>query len=225
MDQSNILKDKKKTQQHPPRRKVLKELKKSQVADQVTPTQPLVVRIFHWGFAFSMVMIILTGFELHSPFTFLAFNYGRVFEVHMTFAWLSLAFAALRLVDAIVRKDTSLVPKLSDFKGFLAVLAYHFFLRDSLPPGEKYDSGQKFIFFSWFIVFTVANLLGMASYFMGEHLVWAWRLVGGWQVVRWVKYTAAIYFSATILVHVYLSLTEDLSRLQAMVTGYERREP
>ncbi|GAB6172048.1 cytochrome b/b6 domain-containing protein [Paradesulfitobacterium aromaticivorans] len=207
-----------------PRKQVFKELRKSQIADQVIPFQPLTVRIFHWGFALGLVMIILTGFELHSPFTFLAFNYGRVFEVHMTFAWLSLAFAALRLVDAIVRKDASLVPKLSDFKGFLGVLAYYFFLRDSLPPGGKYNSGQKIIFFSWFVVFAVASLLGIASYFMDEHLVWVWRLLGGWQAVRWVKYATAIYFSATILVHVYLSFTEDLSRLQAMITGYERRE-
>lgn len=193
--------------------------------NKVTPTQPLVVRIFHWGFALSMVMIVLTGFELHSPFTFLAFNYGNVFVVHMTFAWLALGFVSLRIVDAFIRKDTSFIPKLSDFRGFVGVLAYYFFLRDSLPPGEKYNSGQKFIFFSWFIVFAVATLLGIATYFMGEYLVWVWRLVGGWQIVRTVKFLAAVYFSATILVHIYLSFTEDLSRLQAMITGYERQEP
>jgi len=49
--------------------------------------------------------------------------------------------------------------------------------------------------------------------------------VGGLQVIRWIKFTISIYLLATIPVHIYLSLTEDISRLQAMVTGYERKPP
>ncbi|HUX47087.1 MAG TPA: hypothetical protein VMV58_03665 [Desulfosporosinus sp.] len=78
---------------------------------------------------------------------------------------------------------------------------------------------------SWILLFLVASLLGLTSYWQGEHLIWVWRLVGGLQVIRWIKFTISIYLLATIPVHIYLSLTEDISRLQAMVTGYERKPP
>lgn len=208
------------------RKPIQKELKTANMMeDQLIEFQPIWVRIFHWGFALSLTGVILTGLELHKPASFLAFNYGKVYIVHMAFAWLAMGFVAIRIADAMIRKDRSLIPKFQDLKQFPKLMAYYFFLRSTPPPSRKYNSGQILIYFSWFILFFISVILGLSSYWAGEHLVWVWRLVGGFQVIRWVKFSASIYFLATIPVHIYLSLTEDMSRLQAMVTGYERKKP
>ncbi|WP_407313787.1 cytochrome b/b6 domain-containing protein [Desulfosporosinus sp. SB140] len=202
-----------------------KELKKGKVKGEIILFQPLWVRIFHWGFALSLTGILLSGLELHKPAEFLAVNYGDMFKIHVISSWFALGFVAIRCTDALLRRDHSLIPKLHNFKLFPKLLAYYLFLRTSPPPRRKYNSGQALMYFSWFLLFLLASLLGFASYWQGEHLVWAWRLVGGFQHLRWIKFTITIYFLATIPVHIYLSLTENLSHLQAIVSGYERKPP
>ena len=209
------------------RKTLLSKLEKVNITqEELVLSQPIWVRIFHWGFALSIIGILLTGFELHRPARFLALNYGNVFIVHLTFTWLALGFVAIRITDALVRHDKSLIPKTRDFKGFLRLLSYYFFRRSTPPPSEKYNSGQKLVFFSWFILFILASIFGFASYWQGENGTWIIiRAVNGLQMVRWSKFVISIYFTATIPLHIYLSFTEDLSKLQAMVTGYERKNP
>jgi thiosulfate reductase cytochrome b subunit len=207
------------------RKPVLKQLKKGNVKGQFIQFQPIWVRVFHWGFALSLTVVLLSGLELHKPASFLALNYSKVLIAHLVFCWSAMGFVAIRIADAIIRRDHSLIPSIQGLNHFPKILAYYFFLRSSPPPSKKYNSLQQLIYFSWLLLFLVASLLGLASYWQGKHLIWVWWLVGGFQVIRWIKYSISIYFLATILVHIYLSLTEDISRLQAMITGYERNPP
>ena len=207
------------------RKPVAKQLKKAKLDQNVVLTQPAAVRIFHWGFAFSLTGLILTGLELHKPLSFIAVQFSKVFIAHSIFAWLALSFFALRLVDMLLRRDTSVLPTWKDLLSFPRLLAYYLFLRSTPPPGGKYNSGQKFIYFSWILLFAFIAFISMASYWAGEHLDWVPRLLGGFQVLRWIKFISLVYFSATIPLHIYLSLTEDLSRLQSMVSGYEQKNP
>ena len=207
------------------RKPVLKQLKRASIKGEMVLSQPIWVRIFHWGFAVSLTVILLSGLELHKPANFLNINYGKVLIAHLAFSWFALGFLALRIADALIRQDNSLIPKTHDIKLFPKLMAYYFFLRSDPPPHRKYNSGQLLIYFSWLLLFLVASLLGLASYWQGKHLIWVWHMVGGFQILRWIKFAITIYFLATIPIHIYLSLTEDLSRLQAMVTGYERKPP
>ena len=207
------------------RKPLMKQLKEGNVKGAIIEIQPIWVRIFHWGFAPSLTVVILTGLELHKPASFLALNYSKVWIAHIVFSWFAMGFLAIRIADALIRRDHSLIPRIRDLKHFPKLMAYYFFLRSSPPPSRKYNSGQLLIYFSWFLLFLVASLLGLASYWQGQHLIWVWRLVGGFQVLRWIKFSISIYFLATIPIHIYLSLTEDISRLQAMITGYERKLP
>lgn len=206
------------------RRPVAKQLQKAKLTQKVVLTQPAAVRIFHWGFAFSLTGLILTGVELHKPLSFLALPFSKVFVAHSVFAWLGLSFFTLRLVDMLLRKDTSFLPTWKDIKSFPRLLAYYFFLRSTPPPAGKYNSGQKLIFSSWLVLFAFVAFISMSSYWAGERLDWVPRLLGGFQVLRWIKFISLIYFSSTILLHIYLSFTEDLSRLQAMLSGYEQKK-
>ncbi|MDQ7094163.1 cytochrome b/b6 domain-containing protein [Desulfosporosinus sp. PR] len=207
------------------RKPLSKEFQKGKVKGEIILFQSIGTRIFHWGFTFSLTGVLLSGLELHKPAKFLSVTYSDVFQVHVISNWFALGFTALRLADAFLRQDKSLIPKAHDVKLFPKLLAYYFFLRSSPPPGRKYNSGQTLMYFSWLFLFLVASLLGLASYWQGEHLIWVWRLVGGFQRLRWIKFIITIYFLATIPIHIYLTLTENLSHLQAIVTGYERKPP
>ncbi|AGA68121.1 Ni,Fe-hydrogenase I cytochrome b subunit [Desulfitobacterium dichloroeliminans LMG P-21439] len=204
---------------------VLKELRKGKLIDALIMGFPVTVRIFHWGFAFSLTGIILTGLILHQPLPFLALPYGKVFVVHVSFGWLASAFFVFRLVDMVLRKDKTLLLSWQDIKTIPSVFAYYFYLRQSLPPHGQYNPGQKMIFSSWFLLFPFLVFISLASYWAGERLDWVIKLLGGLQVLRMVKYTGAVYLTSTILLHVYLSVTQDLCNLQSMVTGYEQKKP
>ncbi|MBP1759244.1 MAG: Ni,Fe-hydrogenase cytochrome b subunit [Firmicutes bacterium] len=205
------------------RKPLINQLKEGNVKGTIIESQPIWVRVFHWGFAISLTLIIFSGLQLHKPASFLALNFSKVLTVHVAFCWFAMGFVSIRITDALIRRDKSLIPQIKDLKQFPKLMAYYFFLRPTPPPARKYNSGQLLIYSSWFLLFLVSSLLGLASYWQGEHLIWVWRLVGGFQVIRWIKFVASIYFLATIPVHIYLSITEDISRLQAMVTGYERK--
>ena len=203
----------------------MKQLKKDNVKGTIMQFQPIWVRIYHWGFVISLTVVLLTGLQLHKPASFLALNFSKVLMFHLVFSWFSMGFVAIRIADLLIRRDDSLTPRIQDLKHFPQLMAYYFFLRSAPPPSRKYNGGQLLIYFSWFLLFTVASLLGLASYWQGKYLIWVWHMVGGFQVLRWIKFAITIYFLATIPIHIYLSLTEDISRLQAMVTGYERKPP
>lgn len=207
------------------RKPLKRELGELGILSQVTFIQPAVTRISHWGFALSMTVVLITGFMLQQPSPFLAVKYGKLFVVHITYAWWALGFFLFRVANAIITKDSSILVKPRDIQDFPRLLAYYLFLRSTPPPAGKYNSGQKIIYTSWVILFVFGFVLGLASYWQGEHLIWVLKLFGDFQMIKWSKYVIAIYFSATIPLHIYLSLTEDLSRLQAIVTGYERKDP
>jgi len=207
------------------RKPVLKELKYENLLGHLTESAPPQVRFFHWGFALSLTGIILTGFVLHKPLPFLAVPYSKVYVFHVSFGWLATAFFVFRLADMLLRGDKTLIMTWQDFKQLPKIFAYYFYLRPNLPPHGKYNSGQKLIFATWFLLFPFLVFISLSSYWMGERLDWVIKLIGGLQYLRMIKYISAIYFTATILLHIYLNLTENLSRLQSMITGYEHEPP
>jgi Ni/Fe-hydrogenase 1 B-type cytochrome subunit len=144
---------------------------------------------------------------------------------HVSFGWTATALFTFRLVDMLVRKDKSLLLSWQSFKDVPKVFAYYFYLRPNLPPHTHYNPGQKLVFTSWLLLFPFIFFISFASYINGSRLDWVIKLAGGLQTIRMLKFMGAIYFASTIILHIYLSLTEDLSRLQSMVTGLEHKPP
>jgi len=206
------------------RKAVAKKLYSPKGGDYYTLTQPFTVRLFHWGFALSMTIVVFTGLVLHYPFPFLALNFGKVFVVHLSAGFTALGFLLLRLADMALRRDTSILPHLTDLKSFPKLMAYYLFIKPSPPPSGKYNSAQKLLFTSWITVALIAIFFGIMSYWI-ENFPWVLRLTGGAQGIKLIKFGAAAYFAVTVPVHLYLVFTQDPSRLQAIVTGYERLKP
>jgi Ni/Fe-hydrogenase 1 B-type cytochrome subunit len=96
------------------------------------------------------------------------------------------------------------------------------FLSEPHPNFGKYNPGQRLLFCSWAVVLVIGGIAGLAAYFP-QQAIPINKLYGGLPGIKWVKYLTAVFFAATIPIHLYLVFSEDPAKLQAIFTGYVRK--
>jgi len=186
---------------------------------------PLLIRIYHWLLAASVVVIIFTSLYTHNPVKILAFmDMGGARMVKFIFSYIAFFLMIARVYYGIVTRDLDhILFNRQDLKDLPGFLKFYFFMSEKEPPHAKYNPGQKLIFTSWLLVFGFAALTGFILY---DHSRFG-RLLpffGGLQYLRFLHYLVFLYFVATTMLHVYLAVTEDPAKLQAMFTGHMRRK-
>ena len=187
-------------------------------------TQTLYGRISHWLIVPVMTGVILTGLYITHPF-FALIPMRQVRYYHLILSAILSALVLARVYYALVTGDVrNFLLRRGDGKKLVQLMAYYFFLRQSKPyEATKYNVGQRLIYSSWVFVFLLLAILGLilAAPERPLSLIFA-RLLGDLQMIRLLKYILTIYFISTIFVHVYLSLTSDPAKFQAIFTGYVR---
>ena len=203
-------------------KEVLEE-KQDKEKDKIVLHQPLLNRYIHWINVVLLTTIILTGFYISYPFLVGAISMRMVRLIHLTASGLVIATLLIRLYYALITGDyRNFTPRKGDGLRFLRLMSYYFFLSKRKPYHEtKYNVGQRLIYSSWLIAFIVEAVTGIALANPTRFDLVA-RYLGGLQVIRLVHYIFAVYFAATILIHIYLVLTSDPARLQSIFTGYIR---
>lgn len=188
---------------------------------------PVPVRVFHWVFAACIIVLLVTGFYISRPvgslwssLAFMDMNLARL--LHSAAAFVAIGAVIVRVYWAFFSGDyREFLLSRQDIRDLGGFARYYLFLSDHMPSRGKYNVGQKATYGSWLVVFAfqvISGLILRSPY----SLVRAAGLLGGLEVVRLLHFGAAVWFLATVLVHIYLALTEDPGRLQAMVTGYVR---
>jgi Ni/Fe-hydrogenase 1 B-type cytochrome subunit len=173
--------------------------------------------------ALCVITLVVTGLLLDSPpESIIPINLLR--KVHTLFGFV-LIFNTLGqfYYYAVTRRFTEVIFLPRDVVNLRSFLRYMLFAKDALPNYGRYNPGQKLTFTVWWLIIIAASVVSMASVFPSE-TIWLQRLVGGLGNVRIFKYVITLFFVATIVLHVYLALTEDLAKLQAMITGYINKE-
>ncbi|MBP2663882.1 MAG: CytB-hydogenase: Ni/Fe-hydrogenase, b-type cytochrome subunit [Firmicutes bacterium] len=185
--------------------------------------QPLPVRIFHWIMAATISYLVLTGLYLHDPWGILP--YGVMRKTH-TIAGIILVLNLLGQVYYYLAtgKYTELLFTLHDFPNLRSFFRYALFITENHPNYGRYNPGQKAIFTSWGLVTLLAGIAAL-PYFFPAYASYLSRPFGGLGGIRIVFYSIAMFFWATIPLHVYLVFTEDPAKLQAMFSGYIKKEP
>ncbi|HHV62897.1 MAG TPA: DUF4405 domain-containing protein [Firmicutes bacterium] len=184
---------------------------------------PAPVRIFHWTFATCIIILLATGFYISRPVDIIAFmdmNLARL--LHSSAAFVAMAAVVVRVYWALFSGDYRefLIPS-QDIRDLGGFFRYYLFVSDHMPLRGRYNVGQKITYGSWLVAFIFQVISGFIL--RSPHsLARAARLFGNLQVVRLLHFGVAVWFLVTVLVHVYLALTEDPGRLQAMFTGYVR---
>ena len=187
--------------------------------------QPLFIRVFHWLFAAALVVIMYTGLYIHYPVNILGFVDMRRAQMGMyTTVYIALFLLVARVYYGIMTRDIrNILLNREDIQNLPGFFKFYFFLAEKEPPHAKYNPGQKLIFTSWLLAFGFQAITGFILYDTGR-LGWLLPCFGGLQNLKYLHYLVFLYFVATTMVHVYLALSEDPAKLQAMFTGHMRRK-
>ncbi len=177
-------------------------------------------RIFHWLFAVTVVLLLMSGFYLHRPV-----NLGAVYNmkagllIHPVVGFLATGvFLAWVYQHLITRSYQDVWFRLRDGAELKGLLKYYLFMKKKTPAHGRYNAGQKFVYTSWFIVFSFMFLTGIVLYLANFGIVLPFPVL--LQKVRFYHYLGALWFLGTVPLHIYLAFTEDPAKLQAMFTGW-----
>lgn len=180
-------------------------------------------RLFHWSFALSVILLMLSGFLIHRPLDLgRLFNIGKAVFYQQVAAYTAMGIFTAWVYYMIVTGDyRNLLFRFRDVREFPAFFKYTLFLEQKLPPHAKYNVGQKLIFTNWFIAFIFQAVTGL--FFLRP--AWANYVPPlTLQHMRYYHFLVALYFMVTVAVHIYLAVTEDPARFQAMFSGWVKKK-
>lgn len=185
--------------------------------------QSLLTRIFHWSFAFCVILLLISGFNIHDPF-----RAGGFYEMKMNiFLQTVLGFIATGIFafwiyhHIVTQAYKDILIRRRDLKDFVGLLKYYLFIEKKSPAHGKYNAGQRFVYSSWIVSFFFMSLTGIIlhSSNFGNVIPFPITL----QKVRFYHFLVSWWFLATVPLHIYLVLTEDPAKLQSIFTGWVKK--
>lgn len=187
--------------------------------------QPLAVRIFHWLFVAAIALKIITGLFISFGFTIqpLMLDFRTVRLIHITTGMAAVYLLVFRVYYAFFTRDyKNFSFSTKDVTSFIELIKYYLFIRKKPPLfNNKYNTGQKLVYLSWLLLVIYLTITGFILLYK-EPLSPLARVLGGYQFIRLSKLIGTVYFAASVMVHIYLVLTEDPARLQSMFFGWLR---
>lgn len=208
----------------------------------------LPVRIFHWVNAFSILVLVITGFIIANPPTIMTgkeavnqFWFGYVRMAHFIAAYTMVVVMVMRVYWAFkgnkYAKWRVFFPfSKKGFKKMWRVIKYDLFLQNEKDYDFKNNSvgHNNVAAFSYLIMFLLALVMiatGFALYspnatwFLPKMFNWVTPLLGGDFNVRLVHHAAMWMFIFFTIVHVYLVFYHDWlegrGETSAMISGYK----
>jgi thiosulfate reductase cytochrome b subunit len=199
---------------------------------QVTPAtakviQPAWVRALHWTNAVAMVLMIMSGWQIYnaSPLFNFTFSHaltiggwlGGALQWHFAAMWLlmvnGLVYLTLGFATGRFRKKLLPITPSGVIADTKAALTGHL-SHDDLTT---YNSVQKLLYVGIILVGIVIVLSGL-SIWKPVQLQYLTALFGGYDVARYVHFTAMSAIVAFLVIHVALALLVPKS-LRAMIIG------
>jgi formate dehydrogenase subunit gamma len=173
-------------------------------------------RAVHWLAGFSYIYLMLTGLAFWSPWLFwiaLALGGGTVSrQLH---PWVGLIFVAATLL--MYRMWAAQMRKTESDKAFWDALPHYMRNEDDLvPSADRFNAGQKLLFWGFFWCGILLLVSGLILWF--THLV-TWNL-------RYLRYFAVIVHPAAALltiglfiIHVYMGTAMERGAFGSVIRG------
>ena len=184
----------------------------------------LLERIAHWVHLGNMILLVLSGMQIHFPAFNIFGSMGNARFVHFVDMYLFFFLGLFHVYQFLAEgKWMTAGPAPRNLRGLGATVKYYLFVSESKPESGKYNSLQ---IVTYFLLFAVSALMAI----VGFTLYWPLRLAaivdlfGGLMTLRQIHYVLSWLFISFSIVHIYLILTQPLKYARAMVTGsYWRR--
>ncbi|MBN2079186.1 MAG: cytochrome b/b6 domain-containing protein [Spirochaetes bacterium] len=192
-------------------------------------------RIWHWGMALSVIVLIITGLEVHYAGSFALMGFENAVDVHNFFAALVTLNAGLSLFYHLATGEIlQYIRVRKGFRGEVIVQAAYYLygiFRGTGHPFEKtaerkLNPLQQLTYFALLnVLFPVQIVTGIMMWLVS---VWPGfsSAVGGLTLLAPVHNFFAWLFITFLAVHLYLITTGHtvFSNLKAMITGTEEME-
>lgn len=189
-------------------------------------------RFWHWMQALLIMLLMLSGFEIHGSYTF--FGYENAVTYHQVFAISYLVLVVFTIFWHLTTGEWK--QYIPTFQNIRAQLDYYLFgiFRNAPHPTRKtalskLNPLQKIVYFAFkVLVIPVMGFSGILYLFYRypqQYETLPFGLIGIKTIALW--HTAGAFFLVAFLIaHLYLITTGAtlFSNLKAMITGYEEIE-
>lgn len=167
-------------------------------------------RINHWVVAISFVALMLSGASLFLPSLYpLSALFGGGQVVRWLHPWLGLVLA-VSFLGLFVRFFWQNLPEFTDFVWLARIRQVLTAKEEYLPEIGKYNAGQKFVFWSQFVLVGVMLVTGIGLWEVG--LSYIEGLTGFKATIEQKRWAAVVHASAAVIavaiwiVHVYAAI-------------------
>jgi len=208
----------------------------------------LPVRLFHWITAFSMVILVITGFIIADPPALNSsaeatnsYWFGYVRAIHLITAFIIVASSIFRLYWAFAGNQfanwRNFIPYTKEgIRNIFHVLKVDIFLLgkkdyelSNISIGHNYLAA--FSYFIMGLLFILQFSTGFAlmedtsNWWLPDMFAWIVPFFGGDIMVRYIHHIITWVFMAFVVIHVYLVLFHDYvearGEASAMISGFK----
>jgi Ni/Fe-hydrogenase 1 B-type cytochrome subunit len=192
----------------------------------------ILLRLFHWSFALSIVALVVTGFYIHFPWTNTllegesSFPVGTMRYIHFVagFVFTGSILARLYLLLFGNRQERvwdflPVTPK--NIGNFLHTISFYTYCTEEHTPrlGHNTLAGVFYVF-----TFALALLQLVAGFYMlyPESTTWqGWglTLLGPQQQARFIHYLIMWYFILFAFVHLYIVIWNDIKSKEGLISS------
>lgn len=184
-------------------------------------------RFWHWSQAFLIMVMMVTGFEVHG--TYKLFGFGRAVDYHTLAAWTVLTLWAFAIVWQFTTGEwRQYLPTIKKVDAMVRYYAYGIFHNAEHPfrksAEQKHNPLQRLAYLAFLAV--------MSPIIWGSGLLYLfyeqWETLGldGRLSLQWVAYAhtvGAFMILSFFFVHVYMTTTGHTwyAHIKAMITGWD----
>jgi formate dehydrogenase subunit gamma len=167
-------------------------------------------RVNHWIVAISFVLLLVSGLSLFVPDLYpLAMLFGGGQTVRWLHPWIGVVLV-VSFIGLFLRFFWQNLPEFTDFVWLARIRDVLSAREDYLPEIGKYNAGQKFVFWSQFLLVGVLFVTGVGLWESG--LGYFENLLGFKATIEQKRWAALIHASAAVvaitiwIIHVYAAI-------------------
>ena len=184
-------------------------------------------RFWHWSQALLIVVMMITGFEVHGSYSLL--GYRRAVNIHTFSAWTLLTIWAFTIVWQFTTGEwRQYLPTLKKVDLMVRYYAFGIFTNAEHPfkksAAQKHNPLQRLAYLGFLAVMSpIIWGSGLLYLFYGQWDVLGLRKLLSLEWVAFAHVIGAYMITVFFFVHVYMTTTGHtvFAHIKAMVTGWE----
>ncbi|MFV0370841.1 MAG: cytochrome b/b6 domain-containing protein [Azonexus sp.] len=187
-------------------------------------------RFWHWSQALLIIVMMITGFEVHGSYHLLGF--GQAVHWHTLAAWTLLTIWAFTIFWQFTTGEwRQYLPSLQNIPAMIRFYAWGIFKGEHSPyrktAAQKHNPLQRLTYLALLAV--ISPLIWGSGLFYLFYANWADFGLDKYLSLEWVAVAhtlGAFLITAFFFVHVYLTTTGHtvFAHIKAMITGWEEIE-